>query len=109
MVGRHELRLATGAPGGHDGAPGGIQGDLGPEILLHHVQAQIDTGGQARTGQHGATVDEQDRWVDVDLRVAGLEGGGGTPVRGGGQAAQQADLGKGERAHADRRGRKVGK
>ncbi|GAA2482399.1 hypothetical protein GCM10010276_19490 [Streptomyces longisporus] len=95
------LRLAAVAVRGYDRAAGDLVGDGGAVVAAHHVQAQVDAGGDAGRGQDVAVVDEQYVRVDVDLREEALQLVGLRPVRGRGAAVQVAGRGEDEHAGAD--------
>ncbi|GGR91322.1 hypothetical protein GCM10010269_33100 [Streptomyces humidus] len=95
------LRLAAVAVRGHDGAAGDVVGDGGAVVAAHHVQAQVDPGGDAGRGEYVAVVDEQHVRIDVDLWEEPLETFGVGPVRGGGPAVEVAGGGQDVHAGAD--------
>ncbi|GAA3802601.1 hypothetical protein GCM10022403_040860 [Streptomyces coacervatus] len=95
------LRLTAVAVRWYDGAAGDVVGDGRAVVAAHHVQAQVDAGGDAGRGQDVAVVDEQHVRVDVDLREEALQLVGLRPVRGGGSAVEVAGGGQDEHAVAD--------
>jgi hypothetical protein len=87
-----ELRLATGAVGGHHHAAGELVVDVRAEVAADHVQAQVEPGGHAGAGEHVAVVHVEHRVVHADLRVALRELRGVHPVRGGAAAVEHPGL-----------------
>ena len=66
-----ELRLAALPPRRHHTVPGDGVGHLRAVIGANDVQAQVDSGGKARRGEHVAVIDEQHVLVEQHLAGAG--------------------------------------
>ena len=97
-----ELRLPALAPRRNDAVPGHRVGHLRAVVGANDVQAQVDSRGQPRRGEHVAVVDEQHLLVDPHRGVQPPQRVGELPVGGRGPPVEQACRGEDERAGADR-------
>lgn len=95
------LGLAAGPVRGGDQLAGAGVGDLGAEVLAYQVQTDVDGGGGARSGEHIAVIDVQDRRVHGDRRIAFGEQIGVHPVRGRRPAVEKSGRSQGEGARAE--------
>ena len=106
LQGRHrpldELSLPAGAVGGHDHAARREIGDREAVVAPDEVQAQVESGGEARRREHRAVLDVEGVGVDIDLGVPGRQPGGVRAVGRGATAVEYAGGGEGEGARADR-------
>ena len=95
-----ELRLAA-IPVRRDNHPARDRvRDPAALLLADQVQARINAGGGAGTGDHRIRVDVQHRRVDLSGRVEPGQPSGVPPVRRAGPAVQQSGGAKHERAGA---------
>src|SRR6516162_250568 len=74
------LRLPAGAPEIHDEVTGHLHSDLMPQILLNQRETEIDARGDACGSPNVSVVDENRLGVDANVRKAGPERIGSSPV-----------------------------
>lgn len=82
------LRLTAVAVRRYDGPAGHVVGDGRPVVPADDMEAQVDSGGDARGGEDVPVVDEEHVGVDPDPREEPLEVLGVRPVGGGGAAVE---------------------
>lgn len=97
-----ELCLTTGSFERHHRRPGHLGRGRGAKIEPHQMEAEVEAGGSPGRREDVPVVDVEDIRIDVDVRVAAGQLGGGRPVSRGPQPVERAGGREDERAAADR-------